>query len=156
MSTSPAFGLRSAASARARPSGYSSRSDEILLAGAARDHLAVLEEERDVDRRLAVERRRERARVVAVEHRRAVRGGDERAVDDELRRPLDVRLPVVGAEHDRVPLEELVRPARRVEERRDRRVRAAERLVRGVGPERVRGVVVVREVEDEQVEAVRA
>ena len=55
--------------------GSSSSSARSSSPRAARDQLAVLEEERDVDRRLAVERRRERARVVAVDHRRAVRGG---------------------------------------------------------------------------------
>ena len=102
-----------------------------------------VEEQRDIDRGLAVERGREGARVVAVDHRGAVRGGHAGAVDGEPRDLLDVRVAVVGAEDDGVALEELVRPAGRVEERRDRRVGPGERLVRRVRPERVRGVVVV-------------
>ena len=97
---------------------------------------------------------REPARVVAVEHRRAVRGGDERAGHVEPRGLLDRRLAVVGAEDDRVAREERVGAAGGLEQRGDRGVGPAERLVRGVGAEGVRGVVVVREVVDEQVEAV--
>ena len=63
-------------------------------------------------------------------------------------------LTVVGAEDHVVALEELVRPAGRVEERADRAIGVAELRGRAVRPERVRGVVVVGEVEDEEVEAV--
>ena len=57
---------------------------------------------------------------------------------------------------DRVALEELVRPAGRLEQRADRGVGLLERDVRrrAVRAERVRGEVVVGEVEDEEVEAV--
>ena len=58
-------------------------------------------------------------------------------------------------EHDGVALEERVRPARRVEQRRDRRVGALERDVVGAGRTvRVRREVEVGEVEREEVEAV--
>ena len=63
---------------------------------------------------------------------------------------------MIGAEHDRIALEELVRPARGVEESADRRVHLLERLVglRGRPVARVRCVVEVREVVGEEVEAV--
>ena len=65
------------------------------------------------------------------------------------------RLPVVGAEHDRVALEELVRAARRLDAARRSRRRSARARVLGAGrAERVRRVVEVREVVDEEVEAV--
>ena len=89
---------------------------------------------------------------IAVQPPRELRGVDPRAgqeVDlagavrrrhDDLRpraprtappacRALDLRLAVIGEEHDGVALEELVRPARRVEQRADRGVGALERDV---------------------------
>jgi hypothetical protein len=61
---------------------------------------------------------------------------------------------VVGADDERVPFEKLVRAPRGLEESRDRRIAPLERLLRAVGPEQVRCKVVVRQVVDEQVEAV--
>ena len=152
--TSPAFGLRSAPSARARPSRYSSRS---ARSSSPSRRATTSPSSRKSARSTAgspSSASASFARVVAVEHRGAVRRGDERTGDLEPRGLLDRRLAVVGAEDDARSVEELVGAAGRVEERRDRRVGAAERLVRGVRPERVRGVVVVRQVVDEQVEAV--
>ena len=73
----------------------------------------------------------------------------------QLAGAVDVRLAVIGMEHDRVALEKRVRPARRVEQRGDRRVGALERDVVGAGRTvRVRREVEVGEVEREEVEAV--
>jgi hypothetical protein len=72
----------------------------------------------------------------------------------EAGEPLDRGLPVVGADDDRVALQEPVRSARRLEQARDGPVGALERRERAVRSRDVRGVVVVREVEDEEVEAV--
>src|SRR5579884_1049498 len=131
------------------------------------DHLLALAAERDVDRREPVEPARELRDVEArvrkqVDLPRAVRARhDDLAA--EVREPLlqpgrlaDARLAVVGKQHDRVALEELVRVAGRVEERTDRRVLLLERMLRGgsVRPGGVRGEVVAGEVEGEEVEAV--
>ena len=94
------------------------------------------------------------ARVVGVDHRRAVRRGHEVIAGVEARHLLDVRLAVVRAHDHRVALEEGVRPSGCVHQRADRGVAAHERLVRAVGPGGVRRVVVVGEVVDEQVEPV--
>ncbi len=154
-STSPAFGLRSAAAARAAAVRILVEEREVLVAVAAGHHLAVLEEERDVDRRLAVERLGEAPRIVAVEHRGAVGGGDESAVDRQARRLLDARLAVVGAEHDARSGRgtRRARPPPRTARRSAASARASASCAAS-GPERMRGVVVVREVVDEQVEAV--
>ena len=64
--------------------------------------------------------------------------------------PVDVRLPVIGAKHHRVALEELVGPTGRVEERADRRVTPRQGLERLVGTVCVGREVVVREVVDEK------
>ena len=63
---------------------------------------------------------------------------------------------MIGEQHDCVALEELVRPACGVEESADRRVDLLERVVglRAVRPAGVRGEVVAREIEREEVEAV--
>ena len=61
---------------------------------------------------------------------------------------------MVGTDDDGVAVEELVGAAGCIEERGDRVVAPAQRLVCCVGPVRVRGVVVVGEVVDEQVEPV--
>ena len=92
--------------------------------------------------------------VVGVDHRGAIRGGDEIVACVEPGDLLDVRLPVVGADDHRVALEELVRPAGGIHQRRDRGVAARERLVRAVRAGGVRGEVVVGEVVDEEVEPV--
>ena len=86
----------------------------------------------------------------------AVRRGHD-VLGEGVLQPLDLvhgRLTVVGAEDDCVALEELVRPAGGLDQPADGVVAPGERGVRGVGPLRVGGVVVVREVEDEEVEAV--
>ena len=63
---------------------------------------------------------------------------------------------MVGEEHDRVALEELVRSAGSIEEGADRRVGLLERLVggRAVRAGGVRGEVIAREVVGKEVEAV--
>src|SRR2546427_288253 len=65
-----------------------------------------------------------------------------------------VRPPEVGDEDDGARGEEHVDATRRLEERRVRVVSAPERLVRRLGAVRGRGEVEVREVVDEEVEAV--
>ena len=127
---------------------------EIFVAAVPRDERAVLEEDSDVDRRFLVERSRECARIAAVDHRSTVRRGHQRPVETQTRNALDPRLAVIRAEHDRVALEKRLPAARRFDEGGDSRVCAAERIVCRIRAERMRGVVVVREVEDEQVERV--
>jgi hypothetical protein len=61
---------------------------------------------------------------------------------------------VVGAEDDAVAVEQLVRTAGGVLELADRGVGPRERVDRRGRADQVRGVVEVREVEDEEVEAV--
>ena len=61
---------------------------------------------------------------------------------------------MVGADDDRIAIQELVGPAGRLHEGTDRRVAARERLLRLLRPERVGGEVVVGQVVDEEVEAV--
>ena len=68
--------------------------------------------------------------------------------------PVDVRLAMVGAEDHRVALEKLLGPAGRVEERADRCIASRQRFERAVWTMRVRGEVVVRQVVDQEVEAV--
>ena len=90
---------------------------------------------------------------------RAVRGGDERlvGVPEPVAEPRDVahrRLAVVGHHDDGVSLEKRVEPAGRAHEPADRLVAAREHGRGRVGPGRVRGVVVVGEVEEEEVEPV--
>ena len=76
---------------------------------------AVLEEERGLDRRVAVEPLGERPGVGAVDHPGAIRRRHERVGPREGLRQgpdvLDGRLAVVRAEDDVVAFEELVRPA---------------------------------------------
>src|SRR5579862_3560121 len=127
-----------------------------ILAVAARDRPVALEPERDVDGRLAVEPPRELRRVGArprqeIDLPRAIRRRDDylsREIGEgrlEPRCPLDVRLAVIGQQDHGVTVEELVRPAGRVEQRADRRVGALEGDVgRSFRPVRVRGEVVVR------------
>ncbi len=133
------------------------RGEAKLGTVTARDGLVPLAPEDDVDGFVAVEPPGEHRRiVVGVDHARAVRGGHEVFGEDVLQ-PGDVghgRLAVVGAENDRVALEELVRPARGLDQRADGHVAPGERGVRCIGSLGVRGVVVVREVVDEEVEAV--
>ncbi len=153
-STSPAFGLRSAAAARDAAVGDLVEHRDVFVAVAPNDQLAVFFEEHDSCCRLRVEPFGDGARVVGVDHAGAVRRGDEIVAGIEARDLLDARLAVVAADHDRVALEELVGTARSVHQLGDRCVAARERFVRGVGAGGVRGVVVVRQVVDERVEAV--
>ncbi len=156
-STSPAFRI---AERRLHPLAAARvlvEQRRVLVAVAARDDRAVLDEERRVHRVDCVEARGCDARLVRVDHRRAIRRGDERGRVDvilEPRRLVDVRLPVIGAEDDGVALEELVEPAGRLDERPHREVDTRERLVRSVGPVHVRREIEVREVVHELVEAV--
>ena len=102
----------------------------VLVAVASHDDAAVLLESDDPGGRLVVETLGDRARIVRVDHRRAVRRGHEVVAGVEARDLVDVRLAVVGADDHGVALEERVRPAGGVEQRADRRVAALERLVR--------------------------
>ncbi len=115
-----------------------------LHAGLPRDGLAMLEEEREVDTIGAVEPLGElsgRARVERVDHPRAVGAGDDGLAAVGTRAPaaredvqvgervlepgdaLDTRLPMVGADDDRVALEERLVPPGRRHQLADRRVR---------------------------------
>ena len=141
--------------------------DRDVGAVPAGDDLAALEAKRDVHRGEPVQPLREPGRIDArareeVDLPGSVRGRhDDLAV--EVRERLlqtrclsDRRLAVIGEEHDGVALEELIRPARRVEDRADRRVGLLERAlgrfaVRAGG---MRGEVVAGEVVREEVEAV--
>src|SRR5205807_10127279 len=121
-------------------------SEPDFLASMTCNRFLAFQEERDVDRVLAVEPLGEYARVRSrvfqpVQHPGAVRRGrqDVGEVGDgtvEIRLPFDMRLPVVRAEDDRVALEELVAATGRVEKRTDCRVGACERVVCGIGTER--------------------
>ena len=119
-SSSPAFGFASAAQTRASASGWSRSGvaarpeaaavgrEAQLLAVAPRDRLAALEEERDLDRVVAVQPLRQLARVLAaagqpVDHPGAVRRGHDDVVGPdeallERDRALDAGLAVVGAD----------------------------------------------------------
>ena len=154
-STSPAFGLRSAASARARPSGTSSSS-----ATSSSPSRRTTTRPSSVKRTMPadgsrVETLRNPARIVRVDHGGAVRRGDEVVARVEARRLLDVRLPVVGADDHCVALEELV-AARRPRPSAPATAASlrASASCADVGPGGVRGEVVVRQVVDEEVEAV--
>ena len=68
--------------------------------------------------------------------------------------PLDRRLAVVRANDHGIAVEKLVEPARSAHQASQRAVRPLERLQAPLGPGQVGGEVVVREVEDEEVEAV--
>ncbi len=121
------------------------------------NHAVAVATENDVDGRVAVEPAREDRRIgVGVDHRGAIRRGHERVREDVLqtRHVAHRRLAVVGAEDDGVALEELVGPAGCLDQSADGLVAAREGCVRRVRPLCVRGVVVVGEVEDEEVEAV--
>ena len=150
------------------------RAEAKLLAAAPGHGPAVLEEDRDVDLGPAVEPLGERAHGLGAERQPvdlagAVGGADrdvgtlEAAPPEQAEigvgvlepgRLLDPGLAVVGAEHHRVPLEERVGPAGDVHQRGDRLVGVGELAGGAFRAERVRRVVVVREVEDEEVEAV--
>src|SRR5207248_1331626 len=123
--------------------------------------------EGDLDRGEAVEPTRQIRRIRArarqeVDLGRAIRSRDDDLAGDVLeplfqpRDPLDRRLAVIREEHDRIALEELVGPARSLEERADRRVALLEgalgRLAVRAGS--VRREVVRGEVIREEVEAV--
>ena len=112
-------------------------------------------------RRRAARRARGRrgGRADAVDVPGTVRGGDERLghVAVPVAEPRDVahrRLAVVGHHDHGVALEEGVEPAGRPHEPADRLVAARQHRRRLVGPGRVRRVVVVGEVEEEEVESV--
>ena len=142
-------------------------SEPQLLSVAPGDRLVPLPPQRDVSTNShTVEPARELRRVDArarqeVDLAGAVRRRhDDLAVEPAERRmqlagAVDVRLAVIGVEHDRVALEKRVRPTRRVEQRGDRRVGALECDVVGAGRTvRVRREVEVGEVVREEVEAV--
>ena len=164
-SSSPAFGFASADQLRCervrvvedrrvagRLPAVGRRAEAQLLAVAARDRLVAFEPQRRLDRRLAVERARERRGVDArvgqqIHLAGAVRRGDDDAVGVrrerqlELRRTVDRRLAVIGVQDHRVAVEELVGAAGCVERapgsqrrcaraRRPRRPRARARATR--------------------------
>ena len=89
--------------------------------------------------------------AIRPEGKHALEAGERLAERDGL---AHVRLAVVGHDDDGVALEQLLDAAGRVGERADRVVAAAQHLERRVGPRCVRGVVVVGEVEEEEVEGV--
>ena len=135
-----------------------------FLSFAPRDRGRTFEEHDGLCRLFLVEPRRERpcvGRGIAepIQHSGPVRRGDEHVVEIPERRLQanvlgDMCLPVVGAENNRVTLEELLRPAGRVEERADRGIASRQGFESPVGAMSVRGEVVVRQVVDEEVEAV--
>ena len=164
---SSAFGCVEERGVALEPPAARDRREAELLAVAPRDRRAVLAEERHLDGGVAVEPARERARVLAaagqpVDLPGAVGGGDERrpstpreAAPASVATALDGRLAVVGAEDDarsgrgtrpRPPAASTSAPIAAS-------LRASASCAR-VRPVRVRGVVVVGEVEDEEVEAV--
>jgi hypothetical protein len=130
------------------------RIDPYLLAVAASESILALAEENGLGRLVGIESFGQLARcrgglAQPIHHARAIRGRDDDAVvvaeaSLKLDVTIDVGLPVVRAEHDCVALEELVRTARRVEQRTDRRIAAFQRFVRPVRTMQVRGEVVVR------------
>ena len=138
--------------------------DPQLGALPPRDDVVPLREERHLDRRLTVEALRERARrrglgTEAVDVSGPVRGRDERLrlVTEPVAQARDLvhgRLAVIGHHDHGVPLEELVEPAGRRDEPADGRVAAGEHVRRRVRARGMRGVVVVREVEEQEVEPV--
>src|SRR4029450_5760771 len=98
------------------------RDEAELLAVPSGDCGTVLSEERHLDGRQRVEPARQRALVLLppqpVALAGAVRRRDEHAVEPgegllEARDTLDPRLAVVGADDERIPLEEGVEPAGR-------------------------------------------
>src|SRR5206468_3666094 len=119
---------------------------KVFLTTGSRYERAVLEEDGDVDRRLLVEGGSKCAGIFAVHHPGPVGGGHEGTVAAQPRDVLDSRLSMIRAEDDGIPLEELVAAAGRFEQGCNRRVRTVERIVRGIRPERVRRVVVIRQV----------
>jgi hypothetical protein len=134
-----------------------------LLARAARDRGPVLPEQGHLDGRDSVEPPSQGALVVApaqpVHLPGPVGSRDEDPVDPgegglQARHALHGRLPVIAADDEGVPLEEGVQPAGGLYQRAERGVAASQCRVRRVRPFDVGGVVVVREVEEQEVEAV--
>ena len=72
----------------------------------------------------------------------------------ETHGPVHPSLAVIRAEEDRIPLEELIGPTGRLQQRADRAVGVRQGVLSRLGTGGVRGEVVVGEVEDEEVEAV--
>src|SRR3954453_6995407 len=141
--------------------------DWAVCTAAASDDLVPLEAKRDIHGREAVQPPRQLARVDSRLREEIDLAGAVRGSHDDLsfeiregllqtRRASDRGLAVIGEQHDRVALEELVRPAGCVEERCYSGVGLLERAVGGsaVGPGRVRYEVVAGQVEGEEVEAV--
>ena len=141
--------------------------DRAVRTVAAGDDTVPLEAERDVDRRESVQPPRELRGVDPGSREEVDLPGAVRGRHDDLpleigerllqaRRAPDRGLAVIGEEHDGVALEELVRPARRVEQGADRGVGLLERTVGrlAVRAGGVRGEVVAGEIEGEEVEAV--
>jgi hypothetical protein len=74
--------------------------------------------------------------------------------DPESRHSIDVGLAVIRADDDGVTLQELVQAARGFHEGAHGLIAASERLFGTARAERVGGVVVVRQVVEEEIEAV--
>ena len=135
-----------------------------LGAFPARDDRIVLDEQHHAGRRLAVQALGEDAGTrcagaEAVYVCGAVGRGDEglRRMAEPLAEPRDVadrRLPVIGHDEHCVPLDERVQTARGPDETPDRVVAAREHRVGSVRAGGVGRIVVVREVEEQEVEAV--
>ena len=125
-----------------------------FLSFASRDRGRSFEEQDGLCRLFLVEPLCERPCVgrgtaEPIQHSGPVRRGDEHVVEIPERRLQanvlgDMRLPVVRAENNRVTLEELLRPAGRVEERADRGIASRQGFESPIGAMSVRGEVVVR------------
>ena len=145
-----------------------------LFSAAAENGLSVLEEDHGLGDAAAVESRGEVAgldpagrqqidhpgAVGSRHHELGVRAAavEEPQIGERLLEAHgigDVRLAVIGKEEHVVALEELVDSARRRKQRADRIIAAAEGGFGRVRARDVRGEVVVRQVVDEEVEAVR-
>jgi hypothetical protein len=81
-----------------------------------------------------------------------VRVVDQRVLNPD--RPVDVRLAVIGADDDVIAVEERIQSTRSLDERRDRTVASRQRFRRTSRAERMGREVVVREVEEQEVETV--
>ena len=157
----------------ARPGVVLAAAEANLVAVAPGDRAPVLVEEDGVHRLVAVEALGERAGLFAAAREPVHLSGAIGGADGDVRALLaateeaevgvgglersgavHLGLAVVRAEDHVVALEELLPAAGGIEQRADRAVCVAELRGGAFRAERVRGIVVVREVEEEEVEAV--
>src|ERR1051325_6008890 len=134
------------------------RAEPKLLPVAARDRLVALAVEDDVRGIAAVQPPSQGGGVVAVDHPGPVGSGDDHVVQPgkallQGGHAVDAGLPMVGADDHGVALEKLVRPARGLDQRADRRVAACKRLLRLGRPERGEAEFVAGQVVKEKAEA---